>query len=182
MNDFLFFCFSKNSSLFVQVLKRESAVSSLEQSRDKTISTVWVRATPSRTHSAAHTQPQEIFNLAFNTSSPKHQELSLKKTWGWNLTLLLALRRLEQPSCHCDCHYCCVSNGGPANVSPPLGTSESPPALSDWGAIYLSASTSTPLLPNPSFRQGPQAPMENTYSHTAPKSISTMAVEGTWIA
>lgn len=108
--------------------------------------------------------------------------VSLKKTWGWNLTLLLALHRLEQSSCHCDCHYCSVSNGGPANVSHPLGTAESPPALFDWGAIYLSASTSTPSLPNPSFRQGPWAPMEKTRSHTAPKSITMMAVKGTWIA
>lgn len=40
---------------------------------------------------------------------------------------------------------------GPANVSHPPGTLASPPALSDWRAIYLSASTSTPALPNPSF-------------------------------
>lgn len=39
--------------------------------------------------------------------------VSLKKTWGWNPTLLLALRRLKQSSCHCECHYCCVSNGRP---------------------------------------------------------------------
>lgn len=86
--------------------------------------------------------------------------ISLKKTRGWNLILLLALCRLEPSSCHCDCHYCRVSNGGPANVGRPLGTSASPPALSDWRAIYLSASTSTPSLPNPSFCQGPRAPME----------------------
>lgn len=108
--------------------------------------------------------------------------ISLKKTWGWNLTLLLALCRLKQSSCHCDCHYCCVSNGGPANVSHRLGTSESPPALSDWGAIYLSASTSTLSLLNPSIRQGPREPMENTHSHIAPKSIKTMVVKGTPIA
>ncbi|KAK1893456.1 Translation initiation factor IF-2, partial [Dissostichus eleginoides] len=64
---------------------------------------------------------------------------------------------------------------GPANVSHPLGTPASPQALSDRGAIYLSASTSTPSLPNPSFRQGPRAPMENAHSHAALRSITMMA-------
>ncbi|KAJ4939929.1 hypothetical protein JOQ06_029365 [Pogonophryne albipinna] len=71
---------------------------------------------------------------------------------------------------------------GPANVSHPLGTPASPQALSDRGAIYLSASTSTPSLPNPSFRQGPRAPMENAHSHAALRSITMMAGRGTWMA
>lgn len=102
------------------------------------------------------------------------------------LTLLLAPHRPERSSCHCDCHYRCVSNGREANVSRPLGTSESPPALSDRRAIYLSASTSTPALPNPSFCRERRAPKENTCSHTAQKNkkkaINRMAIKSTWIA
>lgn len=121
-------------------------------------------------HTQSHAQPQKIFNPAFNTSYPNHWVVSLKKTWGWNQTLLLALHRLEPSSCHCDCHYHHVSNGRPANVSHPRGTWVSPPALCDWGAIYLSASTSTPALPNPPFCWGRWASMENTCSHTTKKT------------
>lgn len=133
-------------------------------------------------HTHAHTERGDTQRCFQHLLSKALGVIALKKTCGWNLTLLLALCRLKQSSCHCDCHYCCVSNGGAANVSRPLGTSESPPALSDWGAIYLSASTSTLSLLNPSIRQGPRAPMENTRSHIAPKSIKRMAVKGTWIA
>lgn len=59
-----------------------------------------------------------------------------------------------------------VSNGGPAHVRHPPGTSASPPALSDWRAIYLSASTSAPSLPNPPHCRRPVGPHgEHSQSH-----------------
>lgn len=106
--------------------------------------------------------------------------VSFKKTWGWNPTLLLGLHRLEQSSCHCACHYSCVSNGWLANVSRTLGTSESPPALSDWGVIYLSASTSTPsLLNTPPLHQGATGP---DGGHLQPCCFKIHHWEGSWIA
>lgn len=135
----------------LQVLKGES-VSSLERRRDLVTN---IMCAHTHTH-RGNTQPcfQHLLSKAPGV-------ISLKKTRGWNLILLLALCRLEPSSCHCERHYCHVSNDRPANVRRPLGTSASPPALSGWRAIYLSASASTPSLPNPSFCLGPQAPMEN---------------------
>ncbi len=104
----------------LQVLKGETAVPSLERRRDKATNTACMTYTQTNTHTG-DIQPcfQHLISKAPGV-------VSLKKTWGWNLTLLLALCRLEQSSCHCDSHYCYVSNGGPANVSHPLGTSASP--------------------------------------------------------
>lgn len=130
-----------------------------------------------------HTHTQAIFNSVFNTSFRKHQESPLlKKTQGWNLTPLLVLRKLKPSSCHCDRHYCCISNGGLANIGCPLGTSPSPPALFDRRAIYLSASSSTPSLPNPFFCQRDVGSHGDTQRHITSKSIKEMAVEGTWRA
>lgn len=147
----------------LQVLKGESSMPSLKQRRDKATNT--------------HTGDSQPCFQHLLSKAPR--VLCLKKTCGWNLTLLLALCRLGPSSCYCDCHYCHVSNGGTANVSLPRGTAGFPPSSSDWGAIYLSASSSTPSLPNPSFHQGPWAPMETTRSPIAPRSIKKMTVRGT---
>ncbi|KAK5857262.1 hypothetical protein PBY51_010518 [Eleginops maclovinus] len=70
---------------------------------------------------------------------------------------------------------------GPASVRYPLGTPASPQALSDRGAIYLSASTSTPSLPNPLLSPGAPGLPWRTLTATL-KSITLMAVRGTWMA
>lgn len=156
-----------------QVLKGESAVPSLQQPRDKATNSVCVQT---------HTHRGDIQPCFQHLLSKAPGVVSLKKTWGWNLTPLLALCRLEPSSCHCGRHYWRVSNGGLANVSHSLGTSPSPPALSDWGAIYLSASTSAPSLPNPSSHEGPGLPWRALAATSLPKSIKKRAVKSTWMA
>lgn len=130
------------------------------------------------THARTHTGNIQLSFQHLLSKAPG--VTSLKKTQGWNLTLLLALRGLKPSSCHCDRHYCCISNGGLANVGCPLGTSPSPPALFDRRAIYLSASSSTPSLPNPFFCQRDMGSHGDTQRHITSKSIKEMAVEGTW--
>lgn len=137
----------------------------------------WKSATLTAAEINGHTATGDIQPRFQHLPSKAPGVVSLKKTCGWNPTLLLGLHRLERSSCHCACHYSCVSNGWLANVSRALGTSESPPALSDWGVIYLSASTSTPSLLNPPPPSlSPGDPMEDVYSRAASKSINETAL------
>lgn len=80
-----------------QVLKGESAVPSLQQPRDKATNSVCVQT---------HTHRGDIQPCFQHLLSKAPGVVSLKKTWGWNLTPLLALCKLEPSPCHCDRHYC----------------------------------------------------------------------------
>lgn len=146
----------------LQVLKDAGAVPSLEQWRDKATCIACVQT---------HTHTGNIQPCFQHLLSKAPGVIFLKKTWGWNPILLLALCRLEPPSCHCDCHYC-SQMAGQLMSAILWGPQCSPPTLSDRGAIYLSASTSAPSLPNPCFCQRPRAPAENTYRYIPPKSIT----------
>ena len=118
---------------------------------------VWLHSSPSTSAGRSeHAPPREQWKDKAQTWCACSQHLSSKAAGVIKkLTMKLNSARLSRAVLFALWH---VSNGGPTHVRHPPGTSASPAALSDWRAIYLSASTSAPSLPNPPHCRRPAGP------------------------